>query len=173
MNLTCPEDAHQLLKNLGASQRLITHLCLVGEAANEILAFLLDYGVNIDYDFVRLGVAVHDAGKIKYTSEFDGPGNQHEPEGEQMLLDVGVRPDIARCCLSHARYATMACSLEELLVALSDTLWKGVRKESLEVDIIKRIADSLGKDRWDIFIDLDNCFESIAEKGTERLERSK
>lgn len=173
MNLSTPEDAHKLLETLGASKRLVTHVILVGEAAEEILSCLSGYGVALDETLVRLGVALHDAGKIIHKTELDGPGNSHEPEGERMLLDAGVDLRIARCCLSHARFEEMECSLEELLVALSDKLWKGKRVESLEMEVTDRVAAYLGKKRWDIFVDLDSCFESVAAGGTERLERSK
>ncbi len=36
-----------------------------------------------------------------------------------------------------------------------------------------RIAALIGKERWDIFTDLDDCFESVASSGSERLLRSK
>lgn len=64
-----------------------------------------------------------------------------------MLLEAGVQPEIARCCLSHARYESMEVCLEELLVALSDKLWKGKRVASLELRVIDEIATALGKTR--------------------------
>jgi hypothetical protein len=67
----------------------------------------------------------------------------------------------------------MQVTLEELLVALADKLWKGVRKPKLEERVIDLVATSVGKSRWDIFVDLDTCFEAIAADGVDRLERSK
>ena len=67
----------------------------------------------------------------------------------------------------------MTVSLEELLVALADKLWKGVRKLELEERVIDRVAASLKTDRWDAFVELDNLFETIAADGTARLERSR
>jgi hypothetical protein len=66
----------------------------------------------------------------------------------------------------------MEVSLEELLVALADKLWKGVRNPRLEERCIDGIAAALGKARWDIFIELDSSFERIAADGQKRLERS-
>ena len=66
----------------------------------------------------------------------------------------------------------MPCSLEELLVALADALWKGVRRRELEERVIAEVANRRGVDVWDLFVDLDACFETIAHAGPERLSRS-
>jgi len=171
--LESKEDAYFLLKKLGANSRLITHLQLVGEAADILVSKCKELSVPIDEKYVELGVAIHDAGKIKHSSELDNPGNAHEPTGEKMLLDCGVDPKIARCCMSHARYNKMEVTLEELLVALSDKLWKGKRVNDLELMVVDRMATIIGKDRWDIFTDLDATFEEIASGGVDRLNRSK
>jgi hypothetical protein len=58
------------------------------------------------------------------------------------------------------------------LVALADTLWKGVRKPLLEQKVIDTIGARLGVDQWSLFVQLDSCFERIADGGSERLARS-
>ncbi|HWB78868.1 MAG TPA: hypothetical protein VG755_28095 [Nannocystaceae bacterium] len=121
---------------------------------------------------MRLGVALRDAGKILHPREFDHPGTAHEPAGERLLLDHRVTPEVARMCLSHARWDAMPVSLEELLVALADKLWKGARKPLLEQLVIDRIATALGRARWDLFVELDTLFEDVAADGAQRLERS-
>ncbi len=165
-------DAYQLLNELGSPKRLITHVQLVGEAAALIIEKLESMNFEFDKQLVELGAAIHDAGKIKHRNELDGPGSNHESEGEKMLLDAGVQAEVARCCMSHGRFTEMECSLEELLVALSDKLWKGKRVSDLEVRVIDGVAERLGKERWDIFIELDSTFEQIALGGDERLSRS-
>jgi hypothetical protein len=85
----------------------------------------------------------------------------------------GYDPRIARCCVSHARWKTMECSLEEILVALADALWKGARRPVLEGRVIVEIAARLGWDRWTAFVELDECFEEIGDGGAERLLRSR
>jgi hypothetical protein len=102
----------------------------------------------------------------------DGGSSEHEEAGEKLLLGAGVRPAIARCCISHSRYDVMELSLEELLVALSDKLWKGKRISSLELRVVDRVAEILHKDRWDVSSELDDCFERIAAQGDLRLARS-
>ena len=170
--ITSRDDAYNLLRTLNAPEHLLTHVSLVGEAADLLIEKCEALSLNIDFEFVRIGVAIHDTGKIVHTHEMTGPGSEHEPEGQRMLLSQGVPKNIARCCMSHARWSEMECSLEELLIALSDKLWKGKRVEPLELEIIDRVASKLSKDRWDIFQDLDAHFELIATGGDDRLSRS-
>lgn len=166
-------EAEALLRRLGAPARLLTHLRLVGEAGDALVGYLQRMGVPFDAQFVRLGVAIHDAGKVLHPGELDGPGSLHEVDGGPLLIEHGLDPTVARCCLSHARWREMDCSLEELLVALADKLWKGVRGEELERRVIELVARRMGKDFWGLFVELDTCFEEIAAGGAERLERSR
>ena len=166
-------DAYRLLRELGAPDRLILHVQLVGEAAERLMQAYAELGVNFNESLVELGVAVHDAGKIEYPEELSGPGSRHEPAGEAMLLAKGVQPEVARCCVSHAKWQDAGVSFEERSVALADKLWKGKREEALELCIIDEAARRLGVDRWDVFAQLDSVFEEIASGGTVRLERSR
>ncbi len=170
--LKTKEEAYTLLESLGAPRRLIVHVKLVGEAAEELLANFKSLGINLEENFVRLGVSIHDAGKILHPNELEMKGNQHELSGEKLLLDAEVQPDIARCALSHARYDSMDVSFEELVVALSDKLWKGKRDKDLELRVIDLAAKKINQTRWEIFIELDKCFEEIASQGEHRLARS-
>ena len=165
--------ALELLRRLGAPPRLERHVELVGEAAELLLARLGSLGVPLNAEFVRAGVILHDAGKILHPAELDGAGNRHEPDGEALLIEHGVSPDLARVCRSHAQWQQMPVSLEELLIALADKLWKGVRKRELEERAIDRVAASLATDRWSVFLELDTLFEEIAADGSQRLERSR
>ena len=170
--LNSPQEALNLLKSLGAPKRLIKHLELVGEVGVELCQKLKSLGINFDSSIVQIGIAVHDAGKIVHPNELIEKGNFHEAAGEKLLLEHGVQDHIARCCLSHAQYDTLDASFEELLVALSDKLWKGKREQDLELRVIDGAASLLNKDRWDVFSELDGCFESIAANGDIRLSRS-
>jgi hypothetical protein len=166
------DEARDFLVKLGAPPRLIAHTCVVGEAAELLLLQLQRLRVPHDADFVRIGVVLHDAGKVLHPDELRGGGAKHEPAGEKLLLAQGVDPELARCCLSHARWAGMPCSLEELLVALADSLWKGKRDAALEKRVVEAISERLGKGFWDLYIGLDTCFESIAANSATRLLRS-
>ncbi len=167
------DDALAVLDALGAPPRLVTHGSLVAEAANKLLTACHELGVAVDESWVRAGAVLHDAGKILYPLELDEPGARHEAAGEQLLLARGVDARGARCCISHAAWKRMPCALEELLVALADALWKGVRRPELETRVIDEIARQLIADRWRAFVDLDSCFERIADAGAERLMRSR
>jgi predicted hydrolase (HD superfamily) len=167
-----PTEAIQLLQALKAPERLVRHVSLVSEAGEMLLAYTKRQKISLDEDWVRCGILLHDAGKIVHQEELSQKGAQHEPAGEELLLKSKVPAHIAKCCLSHARWGSMECSLEELLVALADTLWKGVRKQELELRVIDAIAAAQQKQRWDVFLGLDSLFEEIAQGGDDRLRRS-
>jgi predicted hydrolase (HD superfamily) len=170
--LNSKKEAYQLLIDLGAPHRLLKHVQLVNEAAELLFKKLIALNVKFDKQFVELGISIHDAGKILYQSELEDSGSEHEFAGEKLLLENEVQPEIARCCLSHAKWKSMACSFEELLIALVDKLWKGKRVGHLELKIIDAVAQKLNKNRWDVFLELDQLFEEIAAGGIERLNRS-
>jgi len=166
------DDIVRLLRELGAAKRLLVHLALVGEAAEQLVHAYERLGLPFDASVVELGAAVHDAGKILYPAELDRPGSEHEAAGEKLLLEHGVPPRVARCCVSHAAWKGPDVSLEERTVALADKLWKGKREPELELLVIDDVAARLGGDRWDVFASLDEVFEAIAADGDERLRRS-
>ncbi len=166
------DEAYQFLRELGAPPQLIVHVQLVGEAADLLISQLHERQLKFDKRLIRLGVAFHDVGKILHPSELKVGGNLHEADGEQLLIDHGVESSLARCCRSHSQWREMECSLEELCVALADTLWKGKRIAALEEAVIQRLAVEANKDYWDVFIDWDSCFERIASSGDVRLRRS-
>lgn len=167
-----PEQAEAVLLEVGAPARLIRHGWLVLEAADALLSRFAELGLSLDSALVRPGAMLHDVGKTLHPAELQAPGAQHEEAGERLLLEHGLDSALSRCCVSHARWATMDCSLEELVVALADALWKGVRRESLEKKVVDECARQLRVDVWSIFVELDSCFEQIAEGGPKRLERS-
>lgn len=166
------QSAINFLIKLGASEKLIKHASLVNEAAQMLINRLHMLNIPINEKLITSGAVFHDVGKIIHANELSASGHEHEPDGEKLLLAKGVDAKIARCCISHARWSEMECSLEELLIALSDKLWKGVRVERLESMVTDRIASLTGHQHWEIFMELDTCFEAIANDGIERLGRS-
>jgi putative nucleotidyltransferase with HDIG domain len=167
------DDAFATLHAVGAPARLVQHARLVGEAGEQVLAEIARLGVTVDVDLVRAGVVLHDVGKSVHPEELDGPGSGHEAAGEALLLARGVDPRIARICRTHAAWDGRECTLEDLVVALADKLWKGVRHASLEERVVEAVAARLGRSRWDVFVALDDAFERIAAGGGDRLERSR
>lgn len=167
------DDAYLLLRDLGATERLLLHSRLVGEAADELMRAYGEFGIEFDTTLVTLGAALHDAGKILHPEELDGPGSMHEAAGERLLLAHGVPPEVARCCVLHGVWQGSDVPLEGRTVALADRLWKGTRGGALELAIVDDIASRLGVGRWDLFVKFDCVFEQIAAGGPERLQRSR
>ena len=58
------------------------------------------------------------------------------------------------------------------MIALADKLWKGARVRDLEELVIDGSAESVGRDRWEVFAALDEMFEEIAAAADDRLARS-
>ncbi len=165
-------EISKVLEAIGAPERLRLHGALVCEAADALIAKMRAMNVPVDEEWVRAGAWLHDAGKAVHREELEAPGHRHEQAGEALLLSHGVDARIARCCVSHAAWNAER-PLEELLVALADKLWKGVRQQDLETIVIDAVVAAAAKrDRWDIFVDLDSCFEAIAAEGDARLQRS-
>ena len=63
-------------------------------------------------------------------------------------------------------------SIEDLLVALADKLWKGTRDDELERRVADAIAHEAKREAWAVFDVLDSICESSAADGPERLARS-
>ena len=129
-------------------------------------------GVKLNLEFVRCGAFLHDVGKISSPSELEEPGRDHEAAGEALLQKQGIDPILARVCRSHADWQDPEITLEELLIALADKLWKGKRVADLELRVVDRVAASLSQGRFDIFAQLDTLFENISVNGHQNLERS-
>jgi HD domain len=173
VTLQNPEDAFRLLVDLGAPQRLVRHHELVVEAASILCRRVSeDFGVAFHREDVLLGAALHDVGKILYPNEMQAPGHRHEQAGQSLLVERGVKPDLARFCVTHASWDVPERSLEDLLVALADKLWKGKREQELEAHIIDMLARSARREPWEIFDQLDTICEQIAADGSSRLARS-
>jgi len=151
----------------------VRHGELVTEAAEPLLRALRRLSIPIDERLVLAGALLHDAGKILHPAELESPGAEHEAAGERLLLQHGIDPRLAKICVSHARWTDPGTTLDELLVALADKLWKGVRRSDLEEHVIDAAAQLSQRTRWDLFIELDSVFEEIASGGEDRLARSR
>ena len=76
--------------------------------------------------------AKRNGGKIIHVDEMSGPGHRHELAGERLLIAQGISEKVARFCVTHAAWDDSDRTVEDLLVALADKLWKGKREEGLE-----------------------------------------
>lgn len=73
-------------------------------------------------------------------------------------------------CLSHARWNSIAVSLDVLLVALADKLLEGHAQAGSRATCDRWSCGALGKERSDVFVELDTLFEEVAAEGSKRLE---
>lgn len=157
------------LKARGADERLIRHARVAYEVGLIIATALREVGIQVDTQILIPSLIVHHAGKIIHPDELTSEGSNHLEAGWRLLIESNVDEKVARACRSHERWDEMECSIEELIVALADALWKGERIPELEKMFIDRIWSLRGGDYWDTFLRLDTLFESIAEEGSKRL----
>jgi len=168
-----PARTLQLLAELGASAWLVRHHELVLEAAVLLCDRLhRELALAFDRELVLVGAAVHDAGKILHPDETRAEGHEHEAAGERLLRDHGVPTTIARFCVTHASWDAPNATLEDLLVALADKLWRGKRIDDLEHRTAHLIARNTKREPWEIFDVLDTICDAIAADGPARLARS-
>jgi HD superfamily phosphodiesterase len=166
------DQAIAFLEGAGGSPRLIRHARLVEGVAGELVSTLRSLGVLVDEQQVRLGAALHDAGKIVHPDELEATGDRHERAGYLFLLEHGYPTNIAEACVRHSQWEAPDAALEFLVIALADKLWKGKRDERLESAAIERVAQSLNRQHWEVLQDLDTAFELVAASGHRRLIES-
>lgn len=171
MNLSV-DEAYALLTQLGAPSRLIRHAELVIEAAEVLISHFSNIGLEFDVQLVRLGCILHDIGKISHPDELQKEGTQHTTAGHELLVTNGIEPRVADFCVSHEHWQADSPSLETLMVALADKLWKGQRHTELETATIQQVSVMTGQDFWTILIVSDTVFEAVADTGPQRLTSS-
>ena len=156
----------------GAPPLLVQHGRIVGEVATDLSRSLLAIGIGHDTALVTVGAVLHDLGKIVCPAELTGPGNQHEAAGRELLLATGMPASLAEMCVAHGNW-TPASSLEQLLVAAADHLWRGKRTADLEELLIRKCAETAGVEAWEMMLQMDSILERIAARGEERLARAR
>ena len=166
-----PPVAQKLCQNLDAPLRLVAHLTLVHDAAVGIVKGLRQRFPTLSFDeeAVLFGAASHDFGKVLHPAELTGPGSRHEDDGPGLLERHCVSPQLARFARTHGAWSREGLPIEDLLVALADTIWKGQRLDTLEAKVVARIAETTGMEQWDVFDKLDGLLNEIATQGDERL----
>ncbi len=167
-----PPEISQLLRGLDAPPKLVAHLALVHAAAVTLTGKLKEQWPDLLYDqqAVLIGAAMHDIGKVLYPRELTQPGNQHEEAGPGLLIAHGLSEDHARFARTHARWQQEdAVQLEDLLVAFADHIWKGARNNLLEEEIARRIAPLCNETFWDVYLQLDEIADELAEGAHERI----
>jgi hypothetical protein len=173
-----PAAVEGLLAARGASPRLTAHLMLVHDTAVSLTAGVSAAWPRVTYDrqAVLLGAATHDVGKVVHPEELSGPGHAHEEAGVRLLIESGITERQARFARTHARWEEQLhgaqgreSGLEDLLVALSDKVWKGKRAEALEQATAQIIAARSGEALWQVWLALDDLLSGLAATADERL----
>ena len=167
-----PEAPRRLCDTLRAPPRLVAHLTLVHDVALELTAALDEHfpGLNFDREAVLFGAATHDLGKVIHPEELTEPGKRHEAAGEALLIAHGVAPELARFARTHGRSDRPDSTLEDLVVALSDVVWKGKRISELDSRVAGTIAVATGRKDWEVWSDLDDILERLAAGADDRLQ---
>jgi hypothetical protein len=168
-----PDIAAALCNDLKAPPRLRAHLTLVHDAAFQLCNAIDRKWPKLAYDrdAVLIGAATHDLGKVLHPSELVGPGEDHERDGPALMLKHGLRADKARFAGTHGRASLKPdATLEDMIVALADAVWKGARRDALEKIISVKIASLTGDEVWNTFMTLDSTIQAIAKHAEARLE---
>jgi putative nucleotidyltransferase with HDIG domain len=163
-----PLCAAELLRDVQAPPRLVAHLRAVHDAAAELVGWVVKRGLAVDADAVLFGAATHDIGKALHRGELSGPGSEHEAAGRELLLERGVAPELAKYAAKHSTLSADS-ALDELLVSLADTVWKGKRRTELEDLVVARLTEAGGREVWDEFLELDTVLTAIGDGADERL----
>ena len=163
-----PDAAAVLLGQEGAPPRLVAHLRLVHDVAHGLTA-LLSARLAFDREAVLFGAATHDIGKVVHVAELSGPGHAHEPTGRALLLEHGVPERLARFAGTHGSWTVPGTTVEDLLVSLSDNIWKAKRLPDLEALVVDRLATAGGVEAWEAFMALDDILDELAADADERL----
>jgi hypothetical protein len=151
--------------------RLKRHLSIVHTTASEILFQLKVEWPNlkINQELILFGAATHDIGKTEITEELFESGKRHEMTGMTILLDHGFTKEQSRFTLTHGNWQEESLKMEDLLVALSDKIWKGNRVDDLEKLVGQRLSSMLHCDYWEVYGKLDSILSRIALGADEKL----
>jgi putative nucleotidyltransferase with HDIG domain len=158
-----------LYSRFDLSARLLAHAILVADVAYLIIEALQEQAgqLNLSAELICDAAALHDYGKLIHRKELSKAGHQHEQAGYELLRAQGVPEGLARSAQSHASADGTGLSLEELIVALADKLWKGKRSPELEMALARQIAGDA--ELWPTLIALDERWEQIADDAPQRL----
>lgn len=159
-----PEKAALLYLELVAPPRLVRHLQVVHASALMLTDGLCRRLPDLEFDreVILMGSAIHDLGKVLHPNEIDGPGRLHERDGPLFLQAHGLEPRLARFARTHAEWEGEG--IEDLLVALADTVWKGHRHDALEQGVCRAITAKSDVRDWQAWSIIDELAEAICLK---------
>ena len=169
--LDLPTELENLLEILNSPERLKRHLRIVHATAFEILKQLKVEWPTLDLnqELILFGAATHDIGKTEITDELFESGKRHELTGMIILLNHGFTKEQSRFALTHGNWQDDSLNIEDLLVALSDKIWKGSRIDDLEKLLGQKLSSMLNCNYWDVYGKLDSILSRIALGADEKL----
>ncbi len=169
--LDLPKELTELLEILNSPERLKRHLSIVHTTAFDILTQLkVEWPIlKINQELILFGAATHDIGKTEITDELFESGKRHELTGMTILLNHGFTNEQSRFALTHGNWQDESLKIEDLLVALSDKIWKGNRVDDLERLVGQKLSSMLDCDYWDVYGKLDSILSQIALGADEKL----
>ena len=99
-----------------------------------------------------------------------GSGSLHEFDGLVLLQQYGLTFEIARFALTNRNWQQeSSIELQDFLVALGDTVWKGSINPILESIVAIRISEKLLITEWEVFLVLGDIVSTVANRGEARL----
>ncbi|MBT3384928.1 MAG: HD domain-containing protein [Prolixibacteraceae bacterium] len=166
-----PIEIIELLETLNSPLILKRHLTIVHATAFNLLARLKDEWpvINLKNELILFGAATHDIGKIKITNELFAAGKKHELAGMEILINQGYKKEKSRFAQTHGDWKVENREIEDLLVSLSDNIWKGKRIDDLEEMIILKLSAILESDYWEVYEKFDIILSEIATGADKRL----
>lgn len=172
INSLTEQQTLELLKQWDVPPHLLRHVQLVAQVAKQLCEWCENDNIEINAQWITIAALFHDVGKILHPEELRQSGSLHEEAGQKWLQQHGINDSLCRICVSHAQWSKMDCTLEELIVALADKLWKGKRVTELEERVIQEIANQHQGEYWTLYTRWDQRFEDVASKGSQRLSMS-
>ena len=166
-----PDNILKILNDCNCPGLLIRHLILVyntGMVLTEKIKYEFPDLKILDNE-IQFGLATHDIGKSIKKNELKESGKEHEQIGYELLIDYGVNKNLARFTITHSDWKSENINIEDLIVSLSDKIWKGQRIDELEEELIRRISISQNIDYWVVYSKLDCIISEIIIGADERL----
>ena len=104
----------------------------------------------------------------KEINELYEKGKNHEMRGKLILENLGFKKEESRFALTHGNW-TDCHLIEDLIVCLSDKIWKGKRVLGLEEKVCKTISGELNIDFWEVYIKLDEILSNLSNNSDELI----
>ncbi|PXY02564.1 phosphohydrolase [Marinifilum breve] len=166
-----PNRIVELLEEVDSPERLKRHLQIVYSTASELVNQIKQEWPTIVFneELILFGAGTHDIGKSLITKELYEKGRKHELKGKYLLQNHGFKIEEARFAFTHGNWQEENLTIEDLIVSLSDKIWKGKRIAELEEKVGKIISDNLNIDYWEVYVKLDEILVKLSNKSDELI----